>query len=163
MCSNQFWWSVFRWRCVGDVGLLSLCSHYVLPLERESRAVLDSGFHAANSRFQVTGFQSLSMELGFWIPIDCGIPDSLSCILDSKTQDSRFQKQKFPRFRNPDSLTLGDMSDSFCARTKTISGRASVHILTVISARFLWRSKAAPRRSPKWRLAYRRDVPFYTG
>ena len=80
-----------------------------------------------DSRFQVTGFQSLSVELGHWIPIDCGIPDSLSCILDSKTQDSRFQKQKFPRFRNPDSLTLGDMSGSFCARTKIICGRASVY------------------------------------
>ena len=87
VCSNQFWWSVFRWRCVGHVGLLSLCSLYVLPHERESRAVLDSGFHAANSRFQVTGFQYLSKELGFWIPIDCGIPDSLSCIPDSLSKN----------------------------------------------------------------------------
>ena len=159
MCSNHLWWSVFRWHCVGHVSLLSLCSLYVLPHERESRAVLDSGFHAADSRFQVTAFQSLSMELGFWIPIDCVIPDSTPWIPDSgwldsslcqwnldsgfqstvwfripwavfwipKTQDSRFQKPKFSRFRNPDSLTLGDMSGSFCARTKIISGRASVH------------------------------------
>ena len=30
------------------------------------------------------------MEVGLWIPIVSGIPDSLSCILDSKTQDSGF-------------------------------------------------------------------------
>ena len=44
---------------------------------------------------------SLSLELGFWIPIAFGIPDSLSCIPDSKAQDSRFNKQKFPAPRNP--------------------------------------------------------------
>ena len=31
------------------------------------------------------------MELGFWIPIVSVILDSLSCIPDSKTQDSGFQ------------------------------------------------------------------------
>ena len=59
-------------------------------------------------------------SLGFWIPprgfripIISGIPDSWSCILDSKAQDSTFyklkfpgfwlHKQKFPGIRNPDS------------------------------------------------------------
>ena len=37
-----------------------------------------------------TGFQSFSVELGFWIPIVSGIPNSLSCI-----RDSGFHKQKF--------------------------------------------------------------------
>ena len=50
-----------------------------------------SGFGIAG-----TGRQSLSVELGFWIPIVKGLPDSLSCILDSKAQDSYF-----PRFRIP--------------------------------------------------------------
>ena len=44
------------------------------------------------------------MELGFWIPIFSGIPDSLSCILDSKAQDSGFNEQTFIQ----DSLTRGD-------------------------------------------------------
>ena len=48
------------------------------------------------------------MELGFWIPFLSGIPDSLSCILDSKAQDSGFNELKFPRFRNSDSLTQGE-------------------------------------------------------
>ena len=52
-------------------------------------------------RIPVTGFQSLSVELGFWIPIIGAIPDSLNCIPDSKTQDCRFQKQKFAGFRIP--------------------------------------------------------------
>ena len=47
-----------------------------------------------------SGFQSLSVERGFWILIVRGIPDSLSCIPDSKAQDSKFYKQKFPGFRN---------------------------------------------------------------
>ena len=34
-----------------------------------------------------SGFQSLSVELGFWITILSGIPDSLSCFPDSKVQD----------------------------------------------------------------------------
>ena len=34
-----------------------------------------------------------------------GIPNSLSWILESKTRDSGFRKQKFPELRNPDSLT----------------------------------------------------------
>ena len=37
----------------------------------------------------------MSVELGFWIPIVSGIPDFLSCIPDSKTQDSAFHEQKF--------------------------------------------------------------------
>ena len=49
-------------------------------------------------------------SLGFWIPpgahgllipLVIGIPDSLSCIADSKAQDSGFHKQNFPGFRIP--------------------------------------------------------------
>ena len=48
------------------------------------------GFWIPRYRFRIqgTGFQYLSVELGLWIPIVNGIPDSLSCIPDSKTQDS---------------------------------------------------------------------------
>ena len=46
-------------------------------------------------RIRGTGFQYLSVELGFWIPIVSGIPDSLSCIPDSKTQNSGFHKPNF--------------------------------------------------------------------
>ena len=35
------------------------------------------------------------MELGFWIAIVSGIPDSPSCIPDSKAWDSGFHKQNF--------------------------------------------------------------------
>ena len=41
--------------------------------------------------FQLLDSKSFSVELGFRIPIVCGIPDS-------KAQDSGFHKQKFPRF-----------------------------------------------------------------
>ena len=49
-------------------------------------------------RIQGTGFQSLSVELGFRIPIVSGIPDSSSCIPHSKTHDSTFP-EKWAIFR----------------------------------------------------------------
>ena len=44
------------------------------------------------------------MELRFWIPIVNGIPDSLSCISESKAQDSIF--------RNPDYIKSADVHDA---------------------------------------------------
>ena len=67
---------------------------------REPKTVLDSVSHAV---IPGTRFRNL-----------CGASDSLSCLPDSKAQDSgfdktnftdsRFHKQPFPRFRNPDFL-----------------------------------------------------------
>ena len=53
------------------------------------------GFWIPRRGFRIlgTGFQSLSVELGFWTAILRGFPDSLSCIADSKAQDSGFHKQ----------------------------------------------------------------------
>ena len=64
---------------------------HVSPPVRESKAVLDSGFHDVDSWFQVLNSDSLSMELGFRIPIVSGFLDSLNCIPDSKAQDSGFR------------------------------------------------------------------------
>ena len=61
---------------------------------RGSKTVLDSGFYVRHSRFQVLNFSIFSVK-------------SLSFIPDSKSQDSRFHKHKFPGFRNLDSLTWG--------------------------------------------------------
>ena len=52
------------------------------------------------------GFRSLLVKFGFWIPNFSMIPDSLSCIPDSKAQDSGFHKKKFPGVRNPDFLDM---------------------------------------------------------
>ena len=46
-----------------------------------------------------SGSHSLSEELGFWIAIVSGIPDSPSCIPDSKAWDSGFHKKNFLVFR----------------------------------------------------------------
>ena len=59
--------------------------------------ILDSTPRITNSRFRIPW--SLSVKLGFWIPIVSGIPDSLSCIPDFKDQDFGFHKQKI----SPDS------------------------------------------------------------
>ena len=48
------------------------------------------------------------MELGLWSPVVSEIPDFLSCIPDSKDQDSGLRKQKCPGFQNSDSLTCGE-------------------------------------------------------
>ena len=50
----------------------------------------------------------MSMDLEFRIPIVSAIPDSLNWIPDSEAQDSRFHKQTFIWFRNPDYPTSRD-------------------------------------------------------
>ena len=65
------------------------------------KGIQDSlGFWISHRGFRIPGswFQYLSLELGFWIPVVSGILDSLSCIPDSKDQDSGFHKQKFLGF-----------------------------------------------------------------
>jgi len=71
--------------------------------------VLDSGFNAVYPRIPGTGFRILIVSR---------IPESLSCILDSKTNDSGFQKKnlsgfwtpqtKPPEFWNLESLAWGE-------------------------------------------------------
>ena len=58
---------------------------------KESKTVLDSEFHAVDSGYQVPDY--LSVDIEFLIAIISGIPDSLSCIPDSKNQESGFHKQ----------------------------------------------------------------------
>ena len=56
---------------------------------RECTTVLESGLHAVDFQIPVLDSSScFKLELGFRIPIVCGIPDSLSWIPDSKTQNS---------------------------------------------------------------------------
>ena len=57
------------------------------PRVKESKTVSDSGFWIS---------ASLLMELGFRIPVVSTFPVSLNCIMDSKTQDSRFHQIKLP-------------------------------------------------------------------
>ena len=49
---------------------------YFSPHARESKTVFDSGFYAVGSGFQLLDSRTLSVELGFRIPISSGIPDS---------------------------------------------------------------------------------------
>ena len=68
------------------------------------------GFWITRFGFRIPGnrFQSLSVDLGFWILIVSGILYSLSWIPDSKSKsfpDSEFHKQNLSTFRNTDSLT----------------------------------------------------------
>ena len=90
------------------------------PHGMESITILDSSFHSGDSGFQV-------LDSGFWILcqwklLNCILdssgwwdPDSLSCVPDSKAQDSGFHEitfldsglheQNCSGFRNTDSLT----------------------------------------------------------
>ena len=88
------------------LSLLFLVTVVGNTLREEVPHVKDSlGF---DSVFQIpgTGFLSLLLKFGFWIRIFSRVPDSLSCILDSKIQDSGFHKKKLPGFRNPDFLDM---------------------------------------------------------
>ena len=75
----------------GFVHLFAPCNeiHGLLGFWVQQRVIRISG----------AGFQSLSVDRGFWTPIVSGIPVSLSCIPDSKAQDSGFYRQKSPRSR----------------------------------------------------------------
>ena len=70
------------------------------------------GFWIPRRGFRIpgAGFQSLSVEVGFWISIVSGISDSLSCISDSKApENSGFRKHNFLRLRIQDSPTWGEI------------------------------------------------------
>ena len=99
--------------------LLLSFSCNVSPHVRKPRKSLGSRIPRHGSRIPGTGFQSLSVELGYWIPIVSGIPE----FLDSKAQDSEFHKQKFHGFLFPHSLTWGE----------TFLGWIQVNIFLIVS------------------------------
>ena len=87
---------------------------------RESKTVLDSGFHAVDSSPGI-GFWMFcqwNWESGFQSLVGC--LDSFSRIPNPKAKDSKFQsknllnsgfhKENFLEFRNPHSLTCGETS-----------------------------------------------------
>ena len=81
----------------GDVFILwGVASTPTCTFEEEIQDSLGFWIPRWGFRIPGTGFQFLSVELEFWISIVSGIPDSLSCIPDSKAQDCRFHQQKFP-------------------------------------------------------------------
>ena len=84
-------------------------------------------------RIPGTGFQSLLVKLGFWIPIVSGIPESLSCISNSIAQDSGFNKQKFLGFQNPQSPTWCKTNQN--TATGLILALAEVHTVFTHSVR----------------------------
>ena len=64
------------------------------------KGIQDSlGFWIPRRGFRIpgTGFQSLSAELGIWIPIVSGIPDSLSCMPEFQSPGLRISKAKTSR------------------------------------------------------------------
>ena len=77
----------------------------------ESKIVSDPrrGFWIPGTGFRTMIFYQLNFNSGFQSHLS-GIPYSLSCIQDCKAHDFAFHNQKFPGFRNLDSLTLGDIN-----------------------------------------------------
>ena len=78
------------------------------PHIREYKTVLDFEFHAKDSGFQELASNFMSVELGFWIPVVSGIPDSLSRSPDFKAKNSSNSTTKISRIQ--DSLIWGDHS-----------------------------------------------------
>ena len=87
----------------------------LLLLVRKSEIVLDSGFDAVDSGFQVP---------------DSGFFDSGTAILDSNpyslSYTGRNPKQKFPGFRNPDSLACGDFWEEVWGRKPKLGWKKCV-------------------------------------
>ena len=92
-----------------ELHVFEIALHSFAPSEGTQDSL---GFWNPSCGFQIpgTGFQSLSVELGFCILIISGIAivDSLSCIPDSKPQDSGFHNQNFPRLQNSTSKNYSD-------------------------------------------------------
>ena len=78
------------------------------PRVRESKTVLDSGFHAVDSGFQI--LNSLSLELGFRIPIFRWIPDFLSCRPGSQSPGFQIPQVNVPCIPDSTSKNLLDSS-----------------------------------------------------
>ena len=81
---------------------------------------MDSGFQVLVPDFQ-------SVELGFWIAIVSGIPDSLSCILDSNAQDSEVPQTKISRIPRSEFSYIGRVELYTGVRIKRISAKRWFH------------------------------------
>ena len=103
-CTQEYWFfcsklinkCLYSWITQADRHFRSWNNHVEMEVShyvRGSKTILNPGFHAVDSGFQLldSSLWSLPVELGFWIPIVCGIPDSLSCIPDYKAQKIFFQ------------------------------------------------------------------------
>ena len=107
-----------------------------------------------------SGSHSLSVELGFWIAIVSGIPDSPSCIPDPKPgiPDSTniifpdsgygFRKQMFPGFRKPDSLTWYDTGQLLFQVPTTVSEYGST-VVQLVKSSENGRSRASASKKPE--------------
>ena len=107
---------------------------------RESKTILDSKPWIPDS---------LSVELGFRIPIVSGfIPDSLSCIQDSKAQDSGFHSKNFKcwiqdstRKNFPDSFTGASQCSVHNFKTAYYAHRRGSHHLDLHNSLHLTKAK----------------------
>ena len=82
-----------------------------LPLERESKTVLDSGFHPLDPAFKVldSRFQSVVRFRIPWFVFHISTPKILEST-NKYFRDSEFHKQKFPGFQNPRQSWILDSS-----------------------------------------------------
>ena len=105
---------------------------------------------------------SLSKELGFRIPMVSAIPVSLSCIMDSKIQDSTFHRIKFRKFQIPEPNILRIPESGFTsylgksyvryrdARSLTLDSRGYFFLIDTDVCRVneAPREKKSPSRGP---------------
>ena len=101
------------WRSLGDLYRGWQLNTSIAPCNERINIL---GFWIAFCWFWIPGtaFLSLSVELGFWIPMfsACGIPDSLSCIPDSNTKNSKFHKQNFPGYTGSGFYYMGRLASN---------------------------------------------------
>ena len=97
------------------------------------------------------------VELGFWIPIVSGIPDSWSWVPHFKALDSEFQKQKFPEFQIPKAkifwipdFTSKNLADSGFHKQKFTGFRNSLSKIAMITQSGLPYTGRIVRFSSRW-------------
>ena len=107
------WNGIYQGSQSSSVVLCRLCWYTVWSTAREHKSLHVRGCKTVFTR---CGFQILELAFGF--PVVRGVPDSLSCIPDSKAQDSSLYKQNFP-----DSLTRSEQKIMFSRSLVGITGK----------------------------------------
>ena len=112
-----------------------------LPYERESKTVLECEHHAVDLEYLVSGIG---------IPDSnrvSGIPDSLSRVPDSETQNSGFHKQKLSRFQNADYLKWGEPEIRLCSQVNFFKGNGVCFTAVLCIATQRSKERLCPRQT----------------
>ena len=105
------------------------------------KTVLDPEYHAVDFGYLVSGI-GIPDSNGV-----SGIPDSLSCVPDSKAHDPGFHKQKFPEFQNANYLKWGEPEIRLCSEINFFKGNRVCFTAVLCFATQRSKERLCPRQT----------------